>query len=146
MLRSLLQTISVYTQTINFYIPVHLREALKLNFLAEAEQNETLGRRVSHFFPHVGLVFFFFSPLHKLNSQKVLFTVLYCFLNKKKQLQNNYLKIFTEHLYFFLTFYQTLYQQSTIFDYFWEPFLNQACIFFCTNKYSFAEKRLILKH
>ncbi len=64
------------------------RDAPKLKFLAEAEQNETLGRRpntehgFSHFFP-MKAYFAIFSPLHKLNSQNVLFTVLSCFSNKK---------------------------------------------------------------
>ncbi len=71
-----------------------------MKFLAEAEQNETLGRRphtehgFSHFFT-MKTYFAIFSPLHKLNRQNVLFTVLFCFLNKKNQLQNNNLKIFT---------------------------------------------------
>ncbi len=68
---------------------VSYRDAPKWKFLAEAEakQNKTLGQIPNtvfrHFFPHVGLFCHLFSPLHELNSQNVLFTVLSCFSNKK---------------------------------------------------------------
>ncbi len=60
---------------------VNIRDAPKWKFLAEAEQNETLTN-TEHGFPHEGLFCHFFSPLHKLNSQNVLFTVLSCVSNK----------------------------------------------------------------
>ncbi len=78
---------------------MQIRDAPKWKFLAEAEQNETLGQRpntehgFSHFSPYMLPIF---SPLHKLNSQNVLFTVLSSFSKKNLlQKQNNNLKIFT---------------------------------------------------
>ncbi len=71
------------------------KDAPKWKFLAEAEQIETLGRRAEYqmrffmFFPHLGLFCHFFSLLHKLNNQNVLFTVLSCFSNKNIYLTLN---------------------------------------------------------
>ncbi len=101
------------------------------------------------FSPHVGIVRsrpLICSPLHKLNSQKVFFTVLSSFSNKTINYKTKILKYLLNTEYF-LTIYQTLYQQSTIFGHFWDPLLESGMYSFCTNKCSLAEqKRLLLKH
>ncbi len=116
---------------------------MKLLAEAEAEQMKhwpkaEYGLCRIGFFTLCRPVWAILSPLHKLNSQKVLFTVLSCFSNKTINYKTTILKYLlnTEH---FLTFYQTLYQQSTIFGVFETPFLNQTCICFCTNKCSLAK-------
>ncbi len=57
------------------------RSRTKLNTGPKAEYR----KRFFEFFPHVGLFCHFFSLLHKLNSQNLLFTVLSCFKKKKKK-------------------------------------------------------------
>ncbi len=65
-----------------------IKDAQKLKFLAEGEKKETLGRIPNTVFLIFCPYFASFSPLHTLNSQNVLFTVLFCF-SEKNLLQNN---------------------------------------------------------
>ncbi len=95
-----------------FFFFFFFRDAPKWKFLAEAKQNETLGRIPStvfhpHFFlPHVGLFLLFFFFYYYINYiAKISFLLFLSCFSPQKEL--------TWH-WTFLTSYQTLYQQSTI--------------------------------
>ncbi len=49
-------------------------------------------------------ILLFFSLLHKLNSQNLLFTLLSCFTKKNKRTQNIFIHAKSSHLYLYSTF------------------------------------------
>ncbi len=93
---------------------IKTRSALRLYFARSAPRSLPAhmlwaeGRiRFSKFFPHVGIVCsrpLICSPLHKLNSQKVLFTVFVLLFNKTINYKTTILKYLLNTEYFLNVF------------------------------------------